>query len=169
MLADARVDLCDVGQDLLPGAIGPRDQYWHIGVRYLRCHGNERVHRIAFIHDSTKVEAFRKVPSSFLPLVTQLLRFGTRGSQIQQVAHCGEQTCVVPRFGNVIGRACAHQFHRRLQVGPCREQDDRQIREAAANLPEKGDSLLAAGGFAPEVHVLDDQVDSIQRGQRLFG
>ena len=57
----------------------------------------------------------------------------------------------------------AHQLDCGLEVCPGGEQHDRHLRKARADLVKERDTLLTARGFAPEVHVLDHEVDSRAR------
>ena len=45
-------------------------------------------------------------------------------------------------------------------MGPGRQQDDRQVGLAAAQLPEQRDPFLAGRRVAREIHVLDHEVDA---------
>ena len=60
-----------------------------------------------------------------------------------------------------------NQIDRLLQMGPCGQQDHRQVRLALANRMEQLNPFLAGGGVAAEVHVLDHQpnVVLVQRRQ----
>jgi hypothetical protein len=80
------------------------------------------------------------------------------GAQLQQVAHRGQQPRVVPGLGDVVRRAGLHEIHRGFEMGPGREQDHGHVGMQRTQLAEQCDAFLTRGGFAPEVHVLDDQV-----------
>jgi hypothetical protein len=94
------------------------------------------------------------------------LEFAPRLRQFEQVVDRRHQLAVVPGLAQVVGGPGTDQVHRRLQVGPCGEQDHRQVRMARADLAEQGHALLAGGRVRVEVHVLHHQVDAVVAGQR---
>ncbi len=122
-------------------------------------HGDERKHRLALENNGAEIEAFRQRVSGLVPFGADILRFCAGAAQIKEVANRGQQPVVVPRFGDVIGGSGFDEFHRRFQVSPCGEQNDRHVGKAPPDLVEEGDPFLAAGGLTAEIHVLDHDIN----------
>ncbi len=160
----------DVGEHFLARAIGTGDQHRHVGMRHLRRHRRHRVHGLAFVHQAAQVVAFGELGARLGAPCARRHVFLHRGAQLQQVAHRGQQPRVVPGLGDVIGGACLDQVHGGLEVRPGGQQDDRHVRVQCTQFPEQRDAFLAGGGFAAEVHVLDDQVHFLgAHGRECFG
>ena len=148
----------DVGQHFLAGAVGAGDEHRHVGMRHLRGHGRHRVQRLAFVDQAPEVVTLGELGARFGAPCARGDVFFHRGAQLEQVAHGGQQARVVPGLGDVVGGAGLDEVHGGLQVRPCGEQDHRHVGVQGAQFLEQRDAFLAGGGFAPEVHVLDDQV-----------
>ena len=148
----------DVGEDFLAGAVRAGDEHRHVGMRHLRGHRSHRVQRIALVDQAAQVVALGE-------LGARLGAARARGdvlfdgrAQLEQVADGRQQARVVPGLGDVVGGAGLHQVHGGFQVRPRGQQDHRHVGMQGAQFLEQRDAFLARGGFAPEVHVLDDQV-----------
>ena len=148
----------DVGKHFLAGAIGAGDEHGHVGVRHLRRHRGDGVQRLAFVDEAPEVVPLGELGARFRAAGARGDVFFDRGTQLEQVAHGGQQARVVPGLGDVVGGAGLDQVHGGLQVRPGGQQDHGHVRVQGAQFLEQGDAFFARSGFAPEVHVLDDQV-----------
>jgi hypothetical protein len=153
-----------LGQLLLAGAGGTRDQHRHVGCGDARCERDELPHRGALDHHPAEVD--RRCGRGAADG-----RGSGRGRSAQPLSYGRDQPGVVPGLLQVVDRAFAGQPDRRLQVDPGGEQDHRQPRRAPAELGEERHPLLARGRPRGEVHVLEDEVDRlrVEAGERRFG
>ncbi len=121
------------------------------------------MHGIALIDDAAQMATLRQLGARFATLLLDRARLALRTAQVEQVAHGGEQARIVPRLGDVIGRAGLHELDRHLQMSPGGEQDDQQVGVEERILAEQLHAFFAAGRFAAEVHVLEHRGRLISR------
>jgi len=161
-----RVGVQDLGDFLLAGPVRTGDEYRQVGARDL---AGERKHAFAGCigeHGATQVVVAqqRVAPAAFAG--AHLREFASGFRQFEQVVDGGQQLAVVPRLGEIVGGAGLDQVDRAFQVRPRRQQDDRQVGKARADVGEQRNAFLARGGVGLEVHVLHDEVDRLALQQR---
>ncbi len=143
-------------------------------MRHAHRRRDQRVHRIALVHDALQVESRGEFRACRGALAADGAVLRACRVQVEEVAHGREQARIVPGLRDVVRGAGLDEFHRGLEVGPGGEQDHRQLRVLRADLAEQGDALLAGSRLAPEVHVLDHEVhrlprQRVQAGDGRFG
>jgi len=160
------IGLHDGGDALLAAAVRPRNEHGNVGTRHLAGQVHHALRGGVLPHHAAQVEVvFERVALALLGqhALAQCL---AGLSQLQQVLHAGDQAPVVPWLGQVVGRAGLDQVDGRIELGPRRQQDHRQVRVACTDGVEQRAAFLARGGVGREVHVLQHQVDGMARQQR---
>ena len=164
-LAHCGVGLDDLGDALLAGTVRPGDQHRHLAAGDLAGQGQHPLGGRIGVDKPAQVEATQGRLLA-LPHPGVLTQRALGIGQLEQVAHAGEQAGVVPGLADVVSRTLLDQAHRRIEMRPRGEQDDRQVRMALTDGEEQLLALLARGGVAGKVHVLDHQVHRLPPQQR---
>ncbi len=143
---------------LLARTIRPGDQHRHIRTGHLASQIQRTRHGLGGEDQPIQVVFALQRVAALAALLARPVHFAGGLGQFQQVLDRSQQLGVIPRLGQVIGRPCLHQLHRRFQVRPGREQDQRQVGMALPDGPEQVHTLFAGGGVGREIHVLDHDV-----------
>jgi hypothetical protein len=149
-------------QHFLAGAAFALDQHGLLGARGLGRHGQRGAERRG--RADHRIEIERRAD-----LFGQRLQFGGRRFARGRAAQGVEQAVGRDRLDQVVGRACAHRFHRQQRRGAGGEHQDRQRGAAGLEFGDQGAGIVARNPLVEDDRAQLHALARAQHGNRGFG
>ncbi len=108
---DGRVGVHDLGDALLPCAVGPGDQDRHVRTRHSTGELYGPFHRLRLEHGAAQVVFRGQGLSPPPPPALQTVAFASGFSQLEKILNCREEPIVIPRLAHVVRRTGLHELH----------------------------------------------------------
>ncbi len=153
------VGLDDLGDAFLAGAVRARDQHRNVGARDLAGELDDALGRRRRENESAQIVLRIERLAALAALLAHARDLARRLGKLEKILDRREQLVVVPRFGEIVGRAGLDELDRGFEMRPRGQEHDRKIGMLRADVAEELDALLARRRVGREVHVLDDEVD----------
>ena len=161
LAAAARAVVNLAGEHLLARAVLARDE--DVGIR---C-GDLLDDLADASHRGARAPEHRLLGRQLALDLLELLHLALRAREVVGVAQRGDQPVVVPGLDDEIDRPVAHGLHRQVDVGIGREEDDLHLGAPGADLPQPVDAFVSGVDPRREVHVEQDDVDTLLAQRRI--